>query len=211
MKMTIPFQGFYSTVHDMYCEAAVTRDFQDSYGDVYDDFWEKSNVDWPEARRRYAIEYADGLLHALGEARADLKLGREEREAISQAATLYSPREYNFANDSIHIDLPQAYAEKLLNIGRQEYLLAMQESWENASTAYDGYRPFYSYREFEQDFNSRDFDSDTLHFTVKDVMRLILEADSEEWKLYIMEDAICCGYLDFYDLAHYTGTCAELN
>ena len=95
MKMTIPFQGFYSTVHDMYCEAAVTRDFQDSYGDVYDDFWEKSNVDWPEARRRYAIEYADSLLHALGEARADLKLGREER---CQRQFKFDPFGYEFGN-----------------------------------------------------------------------------------------------------------------
>ncbi len=210
MKTELPFQGFYNTIHGWYSEDSVTSWFQDDSGDVYDDFWENSNVDWFEVRKRYIKEFTENVFLRLGEIHSELKLNMEQVVALGKAAKLDSPREYNFANDAIILELPNEYAEKLLDLAVEHYLPQLQEFWKAHSTAYDGYCPFYCYQDFELDFQDRDLYGPTSYFTIQDIMRLILESDSEEWETYILEDYTFCGRLDCGDLANYTGVHANV-
>ena len=210
MKTKVPFQGFYGTVHEWYSEEAVICHFQDDQGELYEDFWENSNVDWMAVHESYSKEFTENVFIALGEVHSELKLSCEEILALGEAAKLDSPREYNFMNDAIILELPNTYAEKLIDIAIQHYLPQLQDRWKQHSTSYDGYRAFYRYSDFEIDFQERNLYGQTMYFTITDIMRLILESENEEWETYIMEDAVGSGGLDFYELANYTGEHHEL-
>ena len=85
MLATLPFSGFYESVH---------MDALEREGEEF------PNADWRKVFFGYAKEYAAEYLHAAG------ITGRFEG--------LESPREYNFATDRIFVDIPADEVRRML-------------------------------------------------------------------------------------------------
>ena len=81
MQSTIPFRGFYNSIHDAAFDSALEQEGR-----------EVGDVDWSRVFHAYAAEFAKQFLH--------------EINIQGQFDLLESPREYNFTTDRIFVDIP---------------------------------------------------------------------------------------------------------
>jgi hypothetical protein len=106
---TIPFSGFYETVHNMGIADATRAFLEDADGDAYDDLVDAADnlpCDYRTIHTQYARAYANALCTSIGIA--------PEHWAFDD---LSSPREYNFSTDRIFIKLhPDAFANIVRDI-----------------------------------------------------------------------------------------------
>ena len=89
MQATIPFHGFYNSIHDAAFDVALVE--SETYFD---------DVDWRKAFHGYAAEFAKQFLH--------------EINIQGQFDRLESPREYNFTTDRIFVDIPADEVRRML-------------------------------------------------------------------------------------------------
>lgn len=89
MQATIPFHGFYNSIHDAALNSALEQEGR-----------EVGDVDWRKVFFGYAQAYAAEYLHAA------CIVGEFER--------LESPREYNFSTDRIFVDIPADEVRRML-------------------------------------------------------------------------------------------------
>ena len=89
MQATIPFHGFYNSLHDAAFNSALEQEGR-----------EVGDVDWRKAFHGYAAEFAKQFLH--------------EINVQGQFDRLESPREYNFTTDRIFVDLPADEVRRML-------------------------------------------------------------------------------------------------
>ena len=103
MLSTIPFLGFYETVHDNAIDRAIESLFEDDNGDCNNDlinhFYNSVCIDYEKVRIEYAKDYAQAFAIATG-----LQLTFDE---------LNSPKEYNFQTDRIFVDITLESVNKL--------------------------------------------------------------------------------------------------
>jgi hypothetical protein len=105
MLTTIPFSGFYYTLHDQTFDAVHERMFSDDNGDC-DEAAQALQMrvfdacDWKKAQTGYAEQYCDMLAH---EFKIDMKF-----------ESMTSPREYNFETDRIFANIPEEEVKRLL-------------------------------------------------------------------------------------------------
>jgi hypothetical protein len=101
---TIPFSGFYETVHSMAIDDEGRAPLQDAGGDTYEDLVDTADnipCDYRAIRAQYAQAYADALCTSIGIP--------SEHWMFDE---LFSPREYNFTTDRIFIKLhPDAFTK----------------------------------------------------------------------------------------------------
>lgn len=94
---TIPFSGFYESLHDSALDDALKDIFRDDRGIENDELvyraWD--SADWPIIHEEYAKEYAGNFANEFG-------IKTLEFESIS------SPREYNFSTDRIFCQIDYA-------------------------------------------------------------------------------------------------------
>ena len=126
---TIPFSGFYESLHDSALDDALNDIFSDDRGIENDELVYRAwaSADWPIIHQEYAKEYAGNFAHELG-------IKTLEFESIS------SPREYNFSTDRIfcHID----YAE-LCSIVKTFNMAEFSAFVRDRFTSRDGFISFY--------------------------------------------------------------------
>ena len=89
MQSTIPFHGFYNSIHDAYFDAALVE--SETYFD---------DVDWSRVFHAYAAEFAGEFLRRI--------------KVQGQFESLESPREYNFSTDRIFVDIPANEVRRML-------------------------------------------------------------------------------------------------
>jgi hypothetical protein len=94
MKTTIPFQGFYNSIHDGELDNSLEMAFSDDSGHVNDRLHERAfdAVQWSVVHASYASAYAEAFAELAG--LQTLKF-----------VELDSPREYNFTTDRIFCDI----------------------------------------------------------------------------------------------------------
>ena len=93
MIATIPFAGFYETLHDMAINDAFDSLFQDSEGDTYEALQNKAWIfaDFSEAFEDYAINYAEAFC--------------EEFKINAKFESMKGTKDYFSGNDVIYIKL----------------------------------------------------------------------------------------------------------
>lgn len=102
MLTTIPFSGFYETLHDSIIEDTFDGFFQDDSGDVNGDLLNHafSSVQFATAHRKYAAAYAVEFA--------------EHIEAALTFESMTSPREYNFSTDTIFCQISESEVHRII-------------------------------------------------------------------------------------------------
>lgn len=126
LSTTIPFDGFYESVHNLNINMALENTFGDKEGSgEYKDYWEMV-IDYRGIYNAYARQYTDKMAEELG-------IGLEFEELVS-------PREYNFTTDRIFCQISLEDAQKIRDkITDDELDAAIKERF----TSYDGFASFY--------------------------------------------------------------------
>lgn len=109
MQTTIPFSGFYESIHSSMIDDAVEGLVRDDCGEIVegceDIFWE---VNYPEVFDKYAKMYLENFNIVLNyETKLNIKLHYDE---------LSSPREYNFTTDRIFAKISQRNVKLLYKL-----------------------------------------------------------------------------------------------
>jgi hypothetical protein len=148
VESTLPFSGFYESMHSRELDNQVEQLTQDDSGDQYElvgapdangertvtkpgeDLWE--HVSWPAAYSAYAKEYAENFAaYVKAETKLDLALEFSE---------LVSPREYNFTTDRIFVTVSRAAVQEIF---RRVSMQLLNEQIAAKFTSYDGFNSYY--------------------------------------------------------------------
>jgi hypothetical protein len=121
MSTTIPFSGFYETIH----HDRIEMNHEDERGNVSEE--EYAKINWREEEKEYAQAYAKEFSKLIG-----IPLEFEE---------MTSPREYNFMTDRIFCKILEEDVEKLK---REVGHIALRELVRKRFTSHDGFMSFYS-------------------------------------------------------------------
>ena len=103
MLSTIPFSGFYETIHDNAIDRAIESLFENDRGDCNSDlinhFYSSDCINFDAVRTEYAKDYTQAFAIA-----TKLQLTFDE---------LNSPKKYNFATDRIFVNITEESVRKL--------------------------------------------------------------------------------------------------
>ena len=106
METSIPFQGFYNSIHDSECDHALEQMFSDRRTGCHPNNGLEAQVhrtiDWRQVQTDYAQEYAENF--------AD-----EFKLPTLKFTEMQSPREYNFTTDRIFCDISLEDVQRLWN------------------------------------------------------------------------------------------------
>lgn len=128
MLTTIPFSGFYCSLHDDALDSALESIFSHDNGEKRDSiFYAAHNAaDWRLVQNKYAAEYAAAFA-----AKFNLPLQFERME---------SPREYNFSTDSVYCTISADDAAWLFDTCDKTLLAKIARE---TFTSCDGFISFY--------------------------------------------------------------------
>jgi hypothetical protein len=131
MLSTIPFLGFYETVHDNAIDRAIESLFEDDNGDCNSDlinhFYSSNCIDSEKVRTEYAKDYVQAFAIA-----TKLQLTFDE---------LISPREYNFQSDRIFVDItPESISKLFASVDKDVLSQYIKEEY----TSRSGFISYYS-------------------------------------------------------------------
>lgn len=129
MLATIPFQGFYDSIHDDLLDNVLEGVFPDTQGWCYHTLEDhaRDQVDWREVHIAYAKLYTEEFL--------------EEMEIDAKFESLRSPKEYNFTTDRIFIEIELAEVEWLLT---ETSVVTLMDQAREMFTSRSGFISFYS-------------------------------------------------------------------
>jgi len=120
-SVVIPFQGFYQTMHMDAFDGAEEMMLEGSDAEL--------EVDWKKAHEAYAKKYLDYF-------NDQVSMGFK-----FEFDSLVSPREYNFANDTLYANIDtDGLMRLLLEVDSVMFAMRAKENF----TSYDGFASFYS-------------------------------------------------------------------
>jgi len=176
MLTTIPFDGFYESVHSQIIDSEIESYFQ--YNDQGD-----SNVPWQESpdynaihegyAKRYASEFNDAL-------DVDLNLTFE---------SLSSPREYNFTTDRIFCTIALEKAQILFDLHKSENFERLEKYIKEHFTSCDGFASSYSNQ--LKDWLEKPLDQ----WDHNEIGALIASMSNNIDQYELMESAMCNGFI----------------
>jgi hypothetical protein len=186
MKISIPFSGFYESIHNDNINNALYNDvFTDhASGCINNDrlsYLAEDSIDWHLLYVDYAKEYVSQFNHEYG-----LNLIFDE---------LSSPKEYNFTTDRIFCEITPIEIHKLYENTSAEYLTKNAKAM---FTSYDGFSSFYSNDWLTWGADVLTWDCNQLEC----LLRAWLEGchDITSWndvEFYLMDDPIQCNGLAY--------------
>lgn len=180
MLTTIPFSGFYYSLHDSALDSALESVFSDDNGNARDSilYAAQDATDWRKVHQNYADEYAAAFA-----AEFNLPL---------QFESIKSPREYNFSTDVIYCTISTENAAWLFDTCDKTLLHKIARE---TFTSRGGFISFY-----DPDFTEW---GDILTWDHNQVGALIRahvaeqNPDFDSWaEFYLMESAQCNGAFD---------------
>lgn len=172
MIATIPFSGFYESLHDSAFDDVVNHTFED-FDDLANTAWRVVNFN--QAMHKYAESYAESFLSEFGIA------GEFER--------MQSPREYNFTTDIVFVKIEKSEVQRIFaTCDKTELAKVCAESF----TSRDGFNSFY-----DPDFKTWGRVTTWDHNQVGALIKCVTGSDFDQWREYeLMEDARGNGYLE---------------
>ena len=181
---TIPFSGFYYSIHDDEIDQALKQEFTDCQGNENAELsyraWD--SMQWGNVRNEYAKEYAEQFAH-------EFKIKYLCFESLS------SPREYNFSTDRIFCEID--YSE-LCGIIKTFNLKAFADFVRERFTSRDGFISFYP-AELAEWGRVESWDHNQCGTALEFYAIQESGGEYDQWSEYaIMETSISNGFL--YDL-----------
>ena len=178
---TIPFSGFYESLHDSAIDNAIKQEFSDDNGNENAELSYRAldSADFGTIRNEYAKEYTKGFSHEFG----IKSLGFE---------SLKSPREYNFTTDRIfcYID----YSE-LCGIVKTFDLAEFSAYVRERFTSRDGFISYYS-ADLADWGRIESWDHNQCGTALEFYAMQENGGEFDQWAEYaIMEDSLCNGFL----------------
>jgi len=128
-ETTIPFSGFYESVHSQHLDDAFETMISDDRGDIHPGLFDRAfdAIDWNKARHAYAEFYCDCFARLFG--------------ITLTYADMVSPREYNFQTDRIFAQIDLAEVRRLYSLVDHNELRKLAKE---RFTSRDGFSSFYS-------------------------------------------------------------------
>lgn len=133
MLTTIPFSGFYNSVHDSNCDEVLRRTFDNDRGDVREDIFylAQDKVDWRAVYNNYAAAYAGNFA--------------DEFQIKMEFEGMKSPREYNFSTDIIYCTIEPGEVQRIFAAVDKSILDEVaRETFTNRSGFISFYNPDFS-------------------------------------------------------------------
>ena len=130
-EIYIHFGGFYGSIH----ETQLENQFE-----AYED-----NIDTGANERDYTptqINYSKEYLKKM-----ERFLFNEGLETNFKFVRIESPREYNFENDKIVVNILKKQQKLIINFVKNKFAVELVELVRAQTTARDGYRPFYTFNQ----------------------------------------------------------------
>lgn len=180
MLTTIPFSGFYYSLHDSALGSALESIFSDDNGKKRDSIFYAAQdaADWRMVQNRYATEYAAAFA-------AEFKLPL-------QFGSMKSPREYNFSTDIIYCTISDEDAARLFDTCDKALLDKIARE---TFTSRDGFASFYD-PDFTKWGGILTWDSNQLGALIRAHVTE-QNPDFDSWAEFeLMESAQCNGRLD---------------
>ena len=180
MITTIPFSGFYYSVHDATCDAALRTAFSDALGAAREDIFylAQRKVDWSAVREKYAAEYSENFA--------------DEFHIKIEFDSMKSPREYNFSTDVIYCTIEPGEVQRIFAAVDKSIL---DEVVREAFTSRSGFISFY-----DPDFSNwgaiAEWDRNQVGALIR-AYALQQNPDFDQWgENALMENAQCNGRLE---------------
>ena len=180
MLTTIPFSGFYYSLHDSALDSAIESIFSDDSGDVRPEIMRHvfDAADWRMVQNNYAAYYAAAFA-----AEFNLPLQFESME---------SPREYNFSTDIIYCTVSAENAAWLFDTCDKALLDKIARA---TFTSRDGFASFYD-PDFTEWGDIRTWDHNQLGVLIRAHVTE-QNPDFDQWtEIELMENAQCNGRLE---------------
>lgn len=130
MNSTIPFAGFYYSIHDSYMDDALDMIFMDNEGDVYQALVSEASTkcNWEAVRLAYAEDYTKELSKASG--------------VEFTFESLVSPKEYNFSTDRIFVTITEEEVQRIRDeVDNEVFNKIAVDKFKSR----DGFHSFYSW------------------------------------------------------------------
>jgi len=129
LETSIPFSGFYNTIHDAELDSGFNNQFDNCSGDVIESLAELARpfMNWGKAFELYAKEYSE---HFAEEFKLESLTFKE----------LISPREYNFTTDRIFCNISLTEVRKMFEAVDKEKL---EKAIADRFTSCSGFSSFY--------------------------------------------------------------------
>jgi hypothetical protein len=172
METTVPFMGFYNSIHDSQLDFALESMFSDDRGHVYPKLLEEAfdSVNWKACHDGYAKQFTEAFSCHY---RIDLKF-----------KLLSSPKYYNFETDRIICEIDESEVLRLWSeIDRDK----LQEKIRKNFTSYDGFCSFYpnDLDRWAEDVTEWD------HNQLGALIACYIESHEdyrEDWEVYLLDD-----------------------
>jgi len=181
MLTTIPFSGFYESLHSSAIDDSINQEFSDDYGIVNNDLVYRAleSADWHEVYNGYAKEYAKSFGHEFGIKSLSFE-------------SMTSPREYNFSTDRIFCEID--YAE-LCGIIKTFDLKAFADFVRERFTSRDGFISFYP-SELAEWGRVESWDHNQCGTALEFYAIQESGGEYDHWQEYaIMENSLCNGFM----------------
>lgn len=180
MITTIPFSGFYYSVHDANCDESLRSAFADSNGGIREDIFylAQDKVDWRAAHNSYAAEYAENFA-----AEFQIKMEFE---------SMKSPREYNFSTDIIYCTIEPGEVQRIFAaVDKSSLDEVARETFTNRSGFISFYNPnFFNWGAITE------WDHNQVGALIRAYV-LQQNPDFDQWgENGLMENAQCNGHLE---------------
>lgn len=182
MILSIPFSGFYESIHDSQIDNELWQNVFTDYRTGCDNNDNLSNrafdsINWHDLWIEYSREYVDFMAHEY-----DLKI---EFESLS------SPREYNFVTDRIFVNMPDCEFLRIYNeIDKKVFADCIKSHF----TSYDGFISFYSNDINEWPENPLDYDCNEAMCLFEAWLIDNHEFDLNDFELRFIESNYCDGF-----------------
>lgn len=177
---TIPFAGFYETLHAMAIDHAFDNLFQDSDGDIYEDLQNKAWIfaDFGEAFRDYAKNYAEYFC--------------KEFKINAKFESMKGTKDYFSGNDTVYIELSSDEAKRLFNVVNKELLDTVCR---DNLTSRDGFSSFYN-----PDFTNWGDVTDWDHNQIGQLLEAIAKQENPDFDMQaefdLMDGYLCNGKIE---------------
>ena len=193
---TIPFSGFYNSIHDSELDRVIEYETEYlSENGASNDLCIKiaeliyDQTDWQKAHKDYAHIYTGAWIDALND-----YLKTEHKFTIkAEFESLQSPKFYNFETDRIFCTIEEKYVKALYAFAMKYHRDAFINLCEKRFTSYDGFISSYPADHNEWPRNLAEWDHNQVGILLE-LWGSIALVDAPEWEL--MEDASCNGLID---------------
>lgn len=173
METTIPFMGFYNSIHDAELDQALDMTFSNDRGDVISSLRDRAfdKVNWSDVHTEYAETFAEIFADKFGIKTLRFKL-------------LSSPKFYNFETDRIFVDID---LNELQTIFKKTPTSLLESKIKENFTSCSGFISFYSNDLSKWPDSLQEWDHNQLGTLIQAYIESHDEY-SDDWEISILEE-----------------------